>query len=267
MAAAPDSSDPSDMRSSLYLGGQDGGHRAAVHQPDLVLARWARAGDPYAFGVLYLRHHHAAWRMAHGASGFAHQCSEIVIEAFARLLRPAAAATSHSGSCRSELLAEVRRVAAKPSFSERRPELVVFGDEGEQEFVAGSPRLVDAFRQLDEPERVAWWLLEVERFTPRETAAVLRLDSGQVAHHHAKASRDLTSHLAAAATPAAACRPAAERIAAGGEPDEVTHRHLRSCPVCRMRREERLRPAVALCDAVPPMPLLGLECHRRWRTG
>lgn len=256
------------MRSSLYLGGQDGGHRAAVHQPDLVLARWARAGDPDAFGVLYLRHHHAAWRMAHGASGFAHQCREIVIEAFASVLRPRTATTTHSGFCRWELLAEIRRVAARPSLSERRPELAVFGDQDERKFVTASPRLVEAFRRIEEPHRTAWWLLEVERLTPRETGTVMRLDSGQVARHHIQASRDLTFHLDAAPAPAAspACRPAAERIAAGTGPDEVTRRHLRSCPVCRMRREERLRPDIALCDSVPPMPLLGLECHRRWRT-
>ncbi|HKY78037.1 MAG TPA: hypothetical protein VJS45_18020 [Acidimicrobiia bacterium] len=255
------------MRSSLHLGGQDGGHRAVVHQPDAILARWARAGDPHAFGVLYLRHHHAAWRMAHGASGFAHQCPEIVIEAFARVLRPGAPASTHSGSWRSVLLAEVRQVAARPSLSQRRPELVVFGGREDEQFVTASPLLVEAFRRLGESQRTAWWLLEVERLTPRETAEVMRLDVGRVALHHAEAGRDLTSHLAEVAPAAAACRPAAERIAAGGEPDEVTSRHLRSCLVCRMRREERLHPHGALCDAVPPMPLLGLECHRRWRTG
>ncbi|MEW6475317.1 MAG: hypothetical protein AB1679_23930 [Actinomycetota bacterium] len=257
------------MRSSLHLGGQDGGNRAAVHQPDLILVRWARSGDPSAFGVLYLRHHHAAWRLAHGVSGFARQCPQIVVEAFARVLRPGTVTTSHGGSCRSELLAEVRRVAANPSFTDRQPELVVFGDHEGQEVVAASPLLVEAFRRLDEPQRTAWWLLEVERLTPRETAAVMRVDCGQLAGHHAGASRALTSHLAAAVPPttAATCRRAAERIAAGGEPDEITGRHLRSCPVCRMRREERLRPAATLCDAVPPMPLLGIECHRRWRTG
>jgi DNA-directed RNA polymerase specialized sigma24 family protein len=257
------------MRSSLHFGGQDGGHQLAVHQPDLVLTRWARGGDPDAFGVLYLRHHHAAWRMAHGASGFAHQCPEIVIEAFARVLRPGTGTTRRSGSCRSELLAEVRRVAAQPTFSERRPELAVYGGPDEGDVLTASPLLVEVFRRLDEPHRTAWWLLEVERLTPRETAAVMRLDGGQVAGHHAKASREITSHMATAVTPpaAAACRPAAERIAAGAALDEVENRHLRSCPVCRMRGAERLRPDVALCDSVPPMPLLSLECHRRWRTG
>lgn len=269
MAAATDPSDASDMRSPLHLGGHDG-NRAAVHQPDLVLARWARSGDPHAFGVLYLRHHHATWRMAHGASGFARECKEMVIEAFARVLRPGNRTTGFSASCRSELLAEVRRMAGKGSPAGQPPELIVSCDQAEDGWVTASPVVVDAFRRLDEPQRIVWWLLEVERLTPRETASVMRLDSGQVAGHQARASRNLAAHLTAAHVSTAAteeCRAAAEHIAAGHEHDLVTGRHLRLCLVCRMRREEQLRPARALCDAVPPMPLLGIECHRRWRTG
>lgn len=268
MAPAADPGDACAMRSSLQRGGPDGGDRAAVHQPDVILARRARAGDPDAFGLLYLRHHHAIWRVAHGASGFARQCPDIVVESFSRVLRRGTPTVNHPGSCRPELLAEVRRLAASGPYRPADPELVIFHDREEEPAAIASPLLVEAFRCLNEPQRSAWWLLEVERLTPRETAAVMWLDSGRLAGHHAAAARDLATHFAAAVASTAAprCRPAADRIALGAPADEVTSRHVRSCAVCQIRRQERLRPAAALCDAVPPMPLLGMRCQHHWRT-
>ena len=52
---------------------------------DLTLVHAARAGDRLAFGVLYLRHHAAAWRIACVASRFSPDAELAVIEGFTRV--------------------------------------------------------------------------------------------------------------------------------------------------------------------------------------
>lgn len=265
MAPTADPGDAYAMRSSLQRGSPEPRDQAAIYQPDPVLARRAREGDADAFGVLYLRHHHAVWRLAHAASGFARWCPDVVVETFSRVLRRGTPTVDHRGSCRPELLAEVRRLAAGMPYCEPEPELVIFPDGGQQPVVA-SPLVVEAFCRLHEPQRSAWWLLEVERLTPREAAAVMRLSRSQIAGHHADAEHELVAYFADVDASATTLCRAAERTSFGQKPNEVTSFHIRSCLVCRMRRQEKLRPAVALCDAVPPMPLLGLRCQHRWQT-
>src|SRR5215213_652500 len=52
---------------------------------DLSLVAAARAGDRLAFGILYLRHHAAAWRVACVASRFSPDAELAVIEGFTRV--------------------------------------------------------------------------------------------------------------------------------------------------------------------------------------
>src|SRR5687767_5830138 len=52
---------------------------------DLTLMQAARSGDRLAFGVLYLRHHAAAWRVACVASRFSPDAELAVIEGFTRV--------------------------------------------------------------------------------------------------------------------------------------------------------------------------------------
>src|SRR6476469_9674600 len=66
--------------------------RALEHHPDGVTTTddWAlmgaaRAGDRLAFGLLYLRHHAAAWRVACVASRFSPDAELAVIEGFTRI--------------------------------------------------------------------------------------------------------------------------------------------------------------------------------------
>lgn len=49
---------------------------------DTELVARSREGDRLAFGVLYLRHHAAAWRVACTASGFSDDAEVAVIEGF-----------------------------------------------------------------------------------------------------------------------------------------------------------------------------------------
>src|SRR5207244_6350340 len=52
---------------------------------DLALVEAVRHGDRLAFGVLYLRHHAAAWRIACVASRFSPDAELAVIEGFTRV--------------------------------------------------------------------------------------------------------------------------------------------------------------------------------------
>ena len=82
---------------------------------DLTLVQAARAGDRLAFGVLYLRHHAAAWRVACVASRFSPDAELAVIEGFTRVFSalPAESEDFETGGVtfRPYLLACVRQSA------------------------------------------------------------------------------------------------------------------------------------------------------------
>src|SRR3989440_8289814 len=82
---------------------------------DLALVEAARHGDRLAFGVLYLRHQAAAWRIACVASRFSPDAELAVIEGFTRVLSalPAKSEEFKGGGVtfRPYLLACVRQAA------------------------------------------------------------------------------------------------------------------------------------------------------------
>src|SRR2546423_10680315 len=82
---------------------------------DLTLVQAARSGDRLAFGVLYLRHHAAAWRIACVASRFSPDAELAVIEGFTRVFSalPAESEEFEGGGVtfRPYLLACVRQAA------------------------------------------------------------------------------------------------------------------------------------------------------------
>src|SRR5919197_3584715 len=86
----------------------------AAHD-DLTLVQAARSGDRLAFGVLYLRHHAAAWRIACVASRFSPDAELAVIEGFTRVFSalPAESEEFERGGVtfRPYLLACVRQAA------------------------------------------------------------------------------------------------------------------------------------------------------------
>src|SRR2546423_9808882 len=86
---------------------------------DLTLVEAARSGDRLAFGVLYLRHHAAAWRMACVASRFSPDAELAVIEGFTRVFSALPAGSEEfaagGGTFRPYLLAFVRPAALDPA--------------------------------------------------------------------------------------------------------------------------------------------------------
>ena len=93
---------------------------------DLTLVHAARSGDRLAFGVLYLRHHAAAWRIACVASKFSPDAELAVIEGFTRVFSalPAESEEFEAGSVtfRPYLLACVRQAALDRARSAGRAE-------------------------------------------------------------------------------------------------------------------------------------------------
>ena len=93
---------------------------------DLTLVGLARAGDRLAFGILYLRHHAAAWRVACVASRFSPDAELAVIEGFTRVFSALPADPEEfagdSVSFRPYLLACVRQSALERARAAGRAE-------------------------------------------------------------------------------------------------------------------------------------------------
>ncbi|MDQ3946252.1 MAG: hypothetical protein M3357_14080, partial [Actinomycetota bacterium] len=77
--------------------------------PDADLVARARNGDRTAFGVLYLRHHAAAWRLASATSGFSDDAELAVMAGFTDVF--SALPRRGDPSFRAHLLTCVRRAA------------------------------------------------------------------------------------------------------------------------------------------------------------
>ncbi|MFD8396194.1 RNA polymerase sigma factor [Streptomyces sp. NPDC059680] len=72
-----------------------------------------RDGDTEAFGVLFLRHRHAATRLASMYADDAHTVQDFVAEAFSRVLQALRSGGGPSSSFRSYLLKVLRNVVAE----------------------------------------------------------------------------------------------------------------------------------------------------------
>jgi DNA-directed RNA polymerase specialized sigma24 family protein len=247
-------------------------------ESDTALVERARSGERLAFGLLYLRHQDAAWRMANAVSGFSSDADEVVVEAFARLLTSAPGGLADAASLRSDLLGCVRRVALAQGSAEHRGAGVPAATEqgsspsrNETSLVEVEPTVAAALRGLDEPERTALWLTEVEALTPHEIGAVMELQPEEAAALAGRGRLELRLGLANifAVEGTRSCRLAALHTATAGEIEPPAHpglaTHVRRCLVCRMRRAEAADVAAALRSVIPPSPLLGRPSQRRWR--
>ena len=257
---------------------------------DLALLRAARGGDRLAFGLLYLRHHAAAWRVACVASRFSPDAELALIEGFTRVFSAlpddSEALAAGGVTFRPYLLACVRQAAldraraAGRSADDAGPPagaaLPSAGSEADGEVVLSDLEhhaARGALATLPEPSRTALWLSDVEAMTPAEVAGILGGDPGSVAPLAAGA-RDEVRRVQAAALGRhevrAECRFAADHLEGYGaatlDPaDGVAVRaHLEECPPCRMRHEELSNGPAALAAAVPAAPLLGGEAQHHW---
>jgi len=208
--------------------------RKGSEQSDADLVARASRGDRTAFGMLYLRHHLAAWRMASVASGFSDDAEVDVIDGFTNVFssvpttppereRPA---ESDGEIFRRHLLVCVRRIALDRIFPRRHP---VVDPAGGPDSIAA---LQAALRSVPEPARTVMWLAVVEGWAAGEVALTLGLEPHAVPALRAEAIRSLQRGR----------RPFRRSARTGGGPE--------------------IGPA--LVAAVPPVPALGGECQRRW---
>jgi len=137
---------------------------------DAELVARARDGDRTAFGVLYLRHHAAAWRLASATSGFSDDAELAVMAGFTEVFF---SLPGGDDSFRAHLLICVRRAALERSRT-RRP------DGGADLRDPGASPVRAALTALPEPGRAALWLTDVEAMTPTEVATVVGLDARTV---------------------------------------------------------------------------------------
>lgn len=245
------------------------GDRAAVFASDAELVRQARAGERSAFGLLYLRHCDAAWRIACISSGFSADAEVALIEGFTAVLS-ALPREPEGSSFGSSLLACVRLAALRRASRCRRVHPPAAP--GEVDLRGVEPIAVGALRELPELARSALWLIEVEAMTPTEASAILGVAPEAVSGFAEEAADRLRqacwgAHQASAAP---GCRASVERLGPyvrarlpRAERLGVTA-HLKGCLSCRMRRSELVAPQAVLLAALPPLPLLGGECQRHW---
>lgn len=247
-----------------------------AHESDAVLVERARSGERIAFGLLYLRHHEAAWRVANAVTAFSSEAGGVVVEAFTRVLTCPPHRLEGDALLRPDLLVCVREVALERAADSSRVSSPASSSEGPgrppREIVLeeAEPVIAEAFRDLEEPERTAFWLTEIEVYTPAEVGTIMGLPPERAGALALKARHDLCRALARLFVRGGtgSCREAAPHVA-GVCDDDTTVRadlaqHLARCPICRMRQAEAVDLRGALRCAIPPLPLLGRPCQRRW---
>ena len=266
---------------------------------DLTLMQAARSGDRLAFGVLYLRHHAAAWRIACVASRFSPDAELAVIEGFTRVFSalPAESEEFQVGSVtfRPYLLACVRQAALDRARSAGRAEpgrarhslrapasppppapLAGLTPDGEVVLSSMEHHVVrGALAALPERTRTALWLSDVEAMTPGEVGRILGTDPEMAAALAAEARVGVRSAQDSAHghhEVRADCRFTVEHLGAyhTGTLDPkkgvLVRSHLDICPPCRMRLGELANAPATLAAAVPAAPLLGGEAQAHWLT-
>lgn len=267
---------------------------------DLTLVQAARSGDRLAFGVLYLRHHAAAWRIACVASKFSPDAELAVIEGFTRVFSalPAESEEFEAGSVtfRPYLLACVRQAAlnrarsagrAEPAstrHSSRRPPasppprapLAGLTPDGEVVLSSMEHHVArGALAALPERTRTALWLSDVEAMTASEVAAILGTDPEVAAALAAEARTGVRSAQDSAHRRhevRAECRFTVDHLGAyhAGTLDPkkgvLVRSHLDLCPPCRMHLGELANAPATLAAVVPVAPLLGGETQHHWLT-
>ena len=252
---------------------------------DFTLVGAARAGDRLAFGVLYFRHHAAAWRVACVVSRFSSDAELAVIEGFTRVFsalpRESEEFASGDVSFRPYLLACVRQAALDRARTAARAN----GSDSQLAGLAANGELVlsslehhvarEALAALPERLRTTLWLSEVEAMTPAEVAGVMGAGPEEIAaavDHARNELRAASQTTLGGHEVRAGCRFTVanlEPFQAGTlDPAKgvLVRSHLDLCATCRMRLGELVNAPATLAAAVPAAPLLGGEAQHRWLT-
>ncbi len=252
---------------------------------DLTLVEAARSGDRLAFGVLYLRHHAAAWRVACVVSRFSPDAELALIEGFTRVFSalPLKAEEFPAGgvSFRPYLLACVRQAALTRARTAGRADaspapLAGLAPNGELVLSSLEHHVArGALAALGERSRTALWLCDVEAMTPAEIAGLVGGRPDEITALLGQARQDFQA--AAHATLSdhesrAGCRFTVANLdpyqAGTLDPAKgvLVRSHLDICPTCRMRLGELANGPATLAAAVPAAPLLGGETQHHWLT-
>lgn len=222
--------------------------------PDAELVARVREGDRIAFGVLYLRHHAAAWRLASACSGFSDDAELALMTGFSDVFSKIP--RTGDPAFRSHLLTCVRRAAVDRSRGRRPgrvgPEAAGAGEDGDIGIAVRA-----ALAAVPETSRAALWLTDVEAMTPAEVGALLGIHPGLAAW----LADDARARVRAAVAEAPLADAAAPAPLLGGECQRYWLSHRRDeegvgVVVPRAARRRRA-PIVAVATAVAAM-VLGL---------
>src|SRR5581483_11317626 len=269
---------------------------------DFSLVEAARHGDRLAFGVLYLRHHAAAWRIACVASRFSPDAELAVIEAFSRLFSalPEEAEEFRTGAVtlRPYVLACARQAALDRAGAAGRADgpgapapapLAGLGPEGEVVLSTLEHHVArGALAALPERSRTALWLFDVEAMTPAEVAGILGGSPPEIAALADSARAEVRATQQSVFghhEVRAGCRFTVEHLdayrAGALEPTDglIVRSHLDRCPPCRMRHGELADAPATLAAAAGAGPgtgpvrrlpgvlrRAGRAATRSWRT-
>lgn len=229
---------------------QSAGAAGGGPQDDADLLAALRGGDLGAYGVLYLRHAHAARGLAGVLARDRVDAEDLVAETFAKVLDTIRRGAGPHRAFRAYVLTTLRHLYASRAQYERRLELTddltryETGEPFQDPTVAALDRsyAARAFGKLPERWRRVLWHTEVEGSSPAQVASLMGLTPGGVAALAYRARERLRQiylqeHIRR--TDREPCRPAADRLGSyvrGGLADRDRTKvatHLAECPGCR----------------------------------
>jgi DNA-directed RNA polymerase specialized sigma24 family protein len=249
---------------------------------DADLIGLARAGDRDAFGMLYLRHHSAGWRVASVVAGWSPDAEVALIEGFTMVFSALPVDLDGPVDFRRYLLACVRQAALDRLAASRQrrlqgpPPFEPVQPEPDEVVLSGLEHhlLRSALLALPERRRTALWLTDVEAMTPNEIGGILNLEPAVVTGLAAGAREEVRGtclQVHQQAEVRAGCRFTVDHLGSYldgrmGLPERTLIKgHIDRCTPCRMRRAEFANLASGLAAAAPVVPLLGGECQHHWR--
>jgi RNA polymerase sigma factor (sigma-70 family) len=216
----------------------------------LALADRVRMGDDGAFAALYQRYAPFARRAANQIVADPDAADDVVHDAFSLVLRLLRSGAGPRTSFAGYLMSTVHRLAHRHCAERRR--VVPTGnvdlwDDRDPEFVPAARQLDDAavaWASLPRRWRSLVWLIEVDRYAPRELAPFVRMSPTAVSSMAVRARDALrTAYIAQrvsddAADPCLRLLPGLAALARGrlgGHPRRRLADHLRCCRRCRRR--------------------------------
>src|SRR5688572_2469861 len=243
---------------------------------DDVLVDRVVAGFEGDFEELYRRHAGAAWRVAQAVTGNAHDASDAVAEAFARVFQavkagrltdPAAFRGYLMSATRNASLDTLRRAGKTRPTADDDLDGVDLDTTGPQDAITGAgdaAMIAEAFRNLPERWRSVLWLTEVEGVATKDVAEQLGISANGAAQLAVRAraglrERFLQAHLKGTADPD--CRFTVDRLGAyvggGLSPRDLAKvdQHLAGCEPCRTKKEELEDLGSSLRRIVLPLPV------------